>query len=112
MCRAGGVVRVIGPTRRIIGNVITNAIERFLIANDVFIVTTLPHGTAPAAAFIDAPRRESFESPYDFGRVSGPSTGTAIPCTLRLLGQGGFETRPYVRMAFRARSSRGAVAKW
>src|SRR5437868_13473344 len=76
--RSREIVRVILPTRRIIRNVIANAIERFLITNDVLVIATLPHGAAPAGTFIDATGGERLEPLHDFGNAAA---------RLRLIGE-------------------------
>jgi len=60
------ILWVIRPPRRIIRDVSTDAIQRFLVANDVFVIAALPQGAIPAGTFIDAARGERLEAAHDF----------------------------------------------
>ena len=90
--RSPNIVRVIRPPRRIIRDVIANAIQCFLVANDVLVAAALPHDATLAGTFIDAASGECFEATHDF------RNGVA---RFRLIGESdnegaGFETRPYM----------------
>ena len=54
------------PPRRIIRDVIANASQCFLVANDVLVAAALPHDATLAGTFIDAASGECFEATHDF----------------------------------------------
>jgi hypothetical protein len=59
------IVRIIRPPRRIVRNVSANAIQCFLVANDVLVIATLPQDATLAGAFIGAASGERLEAAYD-----------------------------------------------
>jgi hypothetical protein len=62
-----GIIPVQMPTRGILGDVLPNAVQRFFVADDVFIVIPLPDGcTGRLAVFVDTACRKRFELPHDF----------------------------------------------
>ena len=62
---SGGILRVFGPSGRVLRDVLANAVEHGFVPDDVLVVVALPHRrTTSAAACVDAPRRCRFETRY------------------------------------------------
>jgi hypothetical protein len=83
------------PLRRVFKDVFLDAQKVILVADDMFVVVTLPHmQSGGPACRIDAAGCKRLEAAHNLRQsMAVPFWGYAAPATM--LRRGGFQTRPY-----------------